>query len=161
DALTFNGTAIPGPVNVDLSAGTSTAEGSTATVSGIEQVFGTAGNDTLTGGDPLHAPGEENGDAEMFRPGAGNDTVTGAEGAGWITIVDYSTSASAVSVTLGNSDNLGTAAGADIGTDTLVNVDRVRGGAGNDVLSGGSYSTTANGNFGEHFRGNAGNDTID
>jgi Ca2+-binding RTX toxin-like protein len=161
DILTFNGTAIPGPVHVDLSAGTSIAASSSATISGIEHVFGTAGDDTFTGGDLLHAPDEENGDAEIFRPSGGNDTITGAAGDGWITIVDYSNAASAVAVTLGNSNHLGTASGADIGTDTLVNVDRVRGGSGADLLTGGSYATTANGNFGEQFRGNAGNDTLD
>jgi Ca2+-binding RTX toxin-like protein len=46
------------------------------------------------------------------------------------------------------------------GTDTLINVDVVRGGAGNDTLTGGSLSRGATGTFFEIFRGNAGNDTI-
>jgi Ca2+-binding RTX toxin-like protein len=159
DILTFSG--ISGAVNVNLAAGTSTASGSSATIFSIEHVFGTSGNDTLIGGDPGHAPMHESGEAEIFRPSGGNDTVSGAAGHGWITVADYSNSASAVTVTLGNSNNLGTASGADIGTDTLINVDRVRGGSGDDLLVGGSYATSANGNFNEHFRGNAGNDTID
>ena len=47
------------------------------------------------------------------------------------------------------------------GTDTLVYVDGLRGGAGDDSLVGGSLSRTQNGTFFEVFRGNAGNDTLD
>jgi Ca2+-binding RTX toxin-like protein len=113
------------------------------------------------------------GQTEFFQPLAGNDTITGMAGRGWGTAVDYSSNSSSqpVSVVLGNSNNLGTALdgfdsdllapGLQPYTDTLINVDLVRGGAGNDSLVGGSYNQGATGIFVEQFRGNAGNDTID
>jgi Ca2+-binding RTX toxin-like protein len=157
-------------VNVNLAAGTSNAAGHIATVSGIEIVTGTAGNDTLAGGDPLHAPGIENGIGEIFRPGAGNDTITGMSGAGWRTVVDYGTgndpnfnnsSSQPIFAVLGNSNNVGFILDGRGGRDTLVEVDEVRGGAGDDTLVGGSYSSSQSGTFFESFRGNAGNDTLD
>ncbi len=48
----------------------------------------------------------------------------------------------------------GTATGANIGSDTLVNIEGVLGSAHNDVLTGGNY-------FFEIFRGNGGDDIID
>ena len=150
-----------GGVNVDLEMQTSTHGTNVATISAIEFVVGTSGNDVFTGGDPLHAPGFETGQAEFFQPLGGNDTITGKAGRGWNTGVDYGTSTAPVTVVLGNSNNIGTASDGFGGTDTLIDVDLVRGGAGNDSLTGGSYSQGASGTFVEQFRGNAGNDTID
>ena len=150
-----------------MATGTSDADASTpgdvATISGIEFVTGNFGNDVFTGGDPLHAPGFESGQTEFFQPLGGNDTITGKAGRGWGAAVDYSSNASSapVTVVLGNSDNLGTASDGFGGTDTLINVDLARGGAGNDSLMGGSYGQGVTGTFVEQFRGNAGNDTID
>jgi Ca2+-binding RTX toxin-like protein len=161
-------------VNVNLALGTSDADpnhgdavnpagGDVATVSSIEFVVGTFGNDVFTGGDLLHAPGLETGQTEFFQPLGGNDTITGMAGRGWNAAVDYATNTSLqpVSVVLGNSDNIGTASDGFGGTDTLIDVDQARGGAGNDLLVGGSYGQGASGVFVEAFRGNAGNDTID
>ena len=160
DTLSFND-GVGGGVNVDLEMQTSTHGTNVATISAIEFVVGTSGNDVFTGGDPLHAPGFETGQAEFFQPLGGNDTITGKAGRGWSTGVDYSTSTAPVTVVLGNSNNIGTASDGFGGTDTLIDVDLVRGGAGNDSLTGGSYSQGASGTFVEQFRGNAGNDTID
>ena len=155
-------------VNVNLETGISDADPvnnpgvHTATISSIEFVVGTFGNDVFTGGDPMHAPSFETGQTEFFQPLGGFDTITGRAGPGWSAAVDYGNSPQPVSVVLGNSNNFGTAFDDGFGfTDTLIDVDYVRGGAGSDSLVGGSYNQGASGVFVEAFRGNAGNDTID
>lgn len=161
-------------VNVNLAMGTSDADpnngdavngpgGDVATISGIESVVGTAGNDVFVGGNPELNPVLSGSVSEFFRPLGGNDTITGEVGMGWSTVVDYSTNSSLqpVTVVLGNGNNIGTASDGFGGFDSLVEVDVVRGGAGNDLLVGGSYGQGASGILVEAFRGNAGNDTID
>ena len=112
------------------------------------------------GGDLTHAPDVlGNNVTESFRPLGGNDAITGATGNGFFTRADYSTNTNlqAVSVNLG----AGTASDGLGGTDTLLRVDQVFGGAGNDTLLGGSQERSANGGFFELLRGNSGADTID
>jgi Ca2+-binding RTX toxin-like protein len=148
------------PVNVNLAAGTATSTSGNLTLKSIEVVIGTAGDDVFLGGDPAHAvDGHGNTVTERFRGLGGDDTITGGAGPGFFTIADYSsnTSNQAVNVNLATglaTDGVG-------GTDTLTNVDGVRGSPGNDTLTGGSLSRSPNGMFFELFRGNAGNDTID
>jgi Ca2+-binding RTX toxin-like protein len=158
-------------VSVNLQTGISDADpsgsdtingalGNVGTVSGIELVVGTAGNDLFVGGDPAHGPDFFGSSVtESFRPVGGNDTITGPMGDGFSVRADYSTNLNTqpVSVNLGTgeaSDGMG-------GTDTLVRVDHVFGGAGNDTLLGGGQERASSGAFFEIFRGNAGNDTID
>jgi Ca2+-binding RTX toxin-like protein len=125
----------------------------------IETVLGTAGDDVFTGGDAAHALDSlGNNITERFRGNAGNDTITGATGAGIFTYADYANNTNTQHVTASLftgvvSDGLG-------GTDTLVNVDGLRGGAGNDLLLGGSLSRSGGGTFFEVLRGNGGNDTL-
>jgi Ca2+-binding RTX toxin-like protein len=148
------------PVNVDLAAGTATSASGNLTLTSIEAVTGTGGNDVFIGGDPAHGlDSHGNTFTERFIGGAGNDTIKGDPTVGFFTLADYSGNGSnqAVNVSLATgaaSDGLG-------GTDTLIDVDSVRGGAGNDVLVGGGPSRSPNGIFFEVFRGNGGNDTID
>jgi Ca2+-binding RTX toxin-like protein len=136
----------------------SSAAGANARLISIESVFGTAGNDVLRGGDVAHAADLlGSGTTENFRPSGGNDIVIGATGNGFLTRVDYANSTSAITVDLGT----GTASDGFGGTDTLVRIDVVYGGSGNDVLNGGGRERLASGAFLEQFRGNAGNDSID
>jgi Ca2+-binding RTX toxin-like protein len=156
--ITYGGTT---GVTVNLATGVSdlnnNAAGADSTLVSIESVFGTAGNDVFTGGDASHAPDSlGNGTTENFRPGGGNDTITGATGNGVFTRVDYGSSTSAVTANLGT----GSASDGFGGTDTLVRVDAVFGGSANDVLNGGGLERSGSGGFFEQFRGNAGNDTI-
>jgi Ca2+-binding RTX toxin-like protein len=152
-------------VDVNLAKGTSDydtndAENPDGTLVSIENVTGTIGNDNFEGGDLTHAPDLlGNGTTESFRPLGGDDTITGASRIGFATRVDYSTNTSlqAVSVNLGT----GTAFDGRGGTDTLVRVDQVFGGLGDDTLLGGGQERSASGGFFELFRGNSGNDTID
>ena len=145
DTLSFND-GVGGGVNVNLATHVSTHGANVATVTAIENVTGTAGDDTLTGGDAIHAPDFlGNSITESFRPLGGNDTITGATGNGFITRVDYSTNTSlqAVSVNLG----AGTASDGQGGADTLMRVDQVFGGSGDDTLLGGSQERGNSGVF--------------
>lgn len=144
-------------VTVNLSTGTGAElhtdlyTYSTDTLTSIENVVGSAFNDTITG----------NSSSNVLTGGAGNDTIDGGTGTD---TADYSTAYNAVKVSLTSK----TASGQ--GTDSLLNIenvtgsrysdsltgntgantlyagsgdDTVHGGAGNDILNGGSGSDTA------------------
>jgi len=168
DRLSFTATGITYGgslgVNVNLATGVSDAGGGNiATISSIEIVIGTAGDDLFTGGDPSHLIPDSLGNTanEVFRPLGGNDTIIGGDPTdGFVTQVQYSTNTSAQPVTV----NLGAGVASDGfgGTDTLVNVSRVIGGAGDDVLIGGSLGRSSpTRTFFEILIGNDGNDTLD
>jgi Ca2+-binding RTX toxin-like protein len=147
------------PVNVNLATGVAASAGGTTKFSSIETVLATGGNDVLIGGDPSHGvDAKGNTISEFFVGRGGDDTITGSPLLGFFTIADYAgnTTKQAVNVNL----STGIALDGVGGTDTLTNVDSVRGGAANDTLVGGSLSRSPNGTFFESFRGNAGNDTI-
>ena len=141
--------------------GSSTRTGDNDTLYNFEGLRGSHYADTLTGGNP-------NNDAfEFFVGNGGNDLIDGGSG---YDRVDYTTSMQGVTVTLGGAGD-GTAsdgvpilngaiqyagtAGAVTGTDTLRNIEAVRGSAFNDTLTGSDIATE------ETFEGRAGNDTID
>jgi Ca2+-binding RTX toxin-like protein len=166
DRLVFDtGFPTASGVDVDLAAGTSDQDRSdpfnpVATLASIELVTGTFFDDSFFGGDATHAAnlfGDRT--TETFRPLGGNDTVTGAPGREFSTRVDYATNSIFEPVHV----NLATGMAFDGwgGMDTLVHVDQVFGGAGDDSILGGSQERSASGAFFELFRGNAGNDTID
>jgi Ca2+-binding RTX toxin-like protein len=140
DMLDYSGNSASQSVSVNLITDrASDGRGGTDTVISMEYVRAGSGNDTLIGCDC---------DNE-FRGGSGADILDG--GAGDLDIADYAnnTSAQAISVNLTTgraSDGFGF-------NDTLVSIEYVRGGSGNDTMIG----SDAN----ERFRGNAGNDTID
>ena len=148
------------PATVNLATGTATnAQGNTTLIS-IETVLGTAGADSFTGGDPSHGvDATGNTTTERFRGNYGNDTITGGAGNNFFATADYANNSATQAVTA----NLATGVVNDGrgGTDTLVNVDGLRGGSGNDVLTGGSLSRSPSGTLFESLRGNAGNDTLD
>jgi Ca2+-binding RTX toxin-like protein len=109
-----------------------------------DSIIGNGGNDTLFG----------LGGFDFLRGGAGDDFLHGGLDDD---TADYSTAGGTVTVTLTDNLNadgfkLGNATGA-AGNDTLVSIERVRGGSGNDLLVGNSSQNT--------LRGNDGNDTID
>jgi Ca2+-binding RTX toxin-like protein len=127
------------------------------TLINIEEVRGSSHDDTLTGSD-------EPGRYESFEGRAGNDTV---DGRGGTDRANYQTSPAGVNVNLA----MGRASDGWGGTDTLRNIEVIRGSeygdtlrgdtganlidgrAGNDVLYGGDGSDT--------LIGGAGNDTLD
>lgn len=113
---------------------------------GIENLVGGSANDTLVG----------NANANSLSGGLGDDTLIGGaglnllDGGAGIDLVDYSSTASAISVTL-----LGAAEGNSIGsdfTDRLRGIENVIGGSGDDLIT-----ADINANF---INGSGGNDTV-
>ena len=168
DTLAYvqNNAATPA-ITVNMATHTVTSAQGTQTIYNIEKIRGTANNDSFTAGAIEHKIDSlGNTTAEIFRGNGGNDIITGVadlvhgtNDIDYRTGADYSnnTSAQAINANLHTglvSDGLG-------GTDTLTWVSMVYGGAGDDVLMGGSLTRGVNGVFWEMFRGNGGNDTLD
>jgi Ca2+-binding RTX toxin-like protein len=126
-------------VNVDLAAGKAfDGYGTVDKLVSIEGVIGSDFDDTLKG---------SSADGELFRGGAGNDTIDGGGGLG--DAVNYNTSPDAVFVHLGNGvadDGFGT-------VDTLIGISAVRGSIHDDWLIG------SDGN--DSLEGLQGNDRLD
>ena len=124
--------------------------GNAETFTGIEQIRGSDFNDILTGGI---------GD-QFFVTTQGTDSVDG--GVGYDT-VNYNGSfgPDSVVIDLGNSTAIGTW-GATTFTDTLTNIEEVRGTAGNDSVTGSAGNDTLQGEGGDDtLNGQGGNDTLD
>lgn len=120
---------------VDLAAGTAQTAFGTSTVTGIEDVIGTARIDQLYG----------NSGRNLLQGGRGDDLI---DGRGSRDTASYQDSVGAVTVDLA----AGTATGTS-GSDTLVSIERVIGSRYDDALYGTALADT--------FAGSAGNDTID
>jgi Ca2+-binding RTX toxin-like protein len=127
-----------GGVTVDLLAGTAIDPFGTDSLVGVRGINGSDQSDILLGSDFN----------DRFRGRQGNDYMDGRGGSD---MVDYAYlgSGQAVSVNLAE----GRANDGQGGTDTLISIEQVRGGSGNDTIIGDG----ANNNF----RGNAGNDLLD
>ncbi|OWJ65403.1 calcium-binding protein [Inquilinus limosus] len=150
-------------VTVSLADGTGhggNAEGDTLTF--IENLIGSQGNDTLIGGT----------DANTLDGGGGNDTLFGVDsndvlrgGAGADHLdggLDIDT-ASYFSGTTGVTVNLatGTGSGGDAQGDTLVSIENLSGSRGNDRLIGAGGANTLQGwNGNDTLQGGAGHDTL-
>jgi Ca2+-binding RTX toxin-like protein len=136
-------------VNVTLGgAGNGSATGDTSvgtdTLISIEGVRGSAFNDTLTGSDAADI-------FESFEGREGNDQI---DGKGGVDRVDYQNSKAGVTVTLANAGAGGTASDGYGGTDTLKNIENVRGSRDfNDNLVGNDSDNL--------LEGLGGNDTLD
>ena len=160
DGNTLTYADLAGPVNINLSGFTgngstghgtvSDSTGGTDTVMNVQFIVGTAGNDTIVGSSALVF--------EQFEGGLGDDTI---DGGAILDVIfgrdsnraNYQNSPSAVTVDL----QLGRATGGN-GTDTLTNINQVRGSAFDDVLRGLDNPSIT---YSEAFEGRAGNDTID
>ena len=156
DTITGNGTTrvsyvdATSAVTVDLNAGTAIGDASVGTdtlVSGVTRVRGSDFGDTLLGSD--------NADFEQFRGEAGNDVIDGRGGTN--DQVDYVNAPTGVTVNLATgvaTDGLG-------GTDTLSNIERIRGSDHNDLLTGDANDNILESRFGtDTLVGGGGNDTL-
>ncbi|QEL21585.1 hypothetical protein FQV39_02550 [Bosea sp. F3-2] len=138
---------------------------------GDDLLDGGEGDDALQGGDGNDRLIGGRGDDFLFG-GAGNDTLVGGEGNDLLDggdgtdTVDYSAEAAGITVDL----STGKANGNGIGRDTLVGIENVIGGAGNDVLIGNDLANTLDGGAGndrivagagDTVLGGAGDDTIE
>jgi len=136
---TTSPTGVNVTLNDTLDGSASDGFGGTDTLRHIEGVRGSAYNDTLTGSDSAAF--------EIFDGRAGNDQINGKGG---IDRVDYTSSIAGVIVNLAT----GTASDGYGGTDTLANIENVRGSRDfNDSLTG----NTAN----NKLEGLGGSDTLD
>lgn len=135
----------PAGVTVNLLAGTAIDNwGDTDTLIGIEHVTGSGHDDTLIG----------SAGSNWFRPGAGDDAVYGNGGDD---VVMYEGDIAAVTADL----QAGTAAGADIGTDTLDGIRNLHTGQGDDIIrmsDTGGYVFARGGD--DTITGGAGDDTV-
>jgi len=156
-----------GAVNVNLFNGTaSDGMGGTDTLINIDAVIGSAGNDVLTGGSTSSQIVAGN-LFEQFEGGLGSDTIDGGNGAD---LVSYEHNMGAVTVTLdsdqdGGNGFSGTAVenGGMMGpsTDTLTNIEQIRGSMFADNLTGSTADNAIQGMGGaDSIDGGAGFDTL-
>ncbi len=131
-SVTLNG-ATPVTVTVDGD--------SSDTISNIENVVGTAFDDTLTG----------DSSDNVFRGGLGNDTITGGGGRD---TADYSDHTGGVSVSLAQDESL---ANSGSETDHLIGITNLIGGSGGDNFSDGEMVFN---DINYRFDGRAGDDTL-
>ena len=140
-------------VVVDLAAGTASGGAGNDTLIHINQLRGSAYNDSLFGTDSSAY-------VEQFEGRAGNDTI---DGRGGIDVARYDNAPVAVLANL----STGVAFDGYGSTDTLINIEGLRGSNFNDWLIGGlaANGTTAIGDPTtdglERFEGDEGDDTID
>ena len=134
-------------VTVNLATGSSSGADGNDRLININQVRGSSFNDVLLGSDNTAL-------TEWFEGRAGNDTI---DGMGGFDGIRYESASAAVNVNLLTgvaTDGLG-------GTDTLLNIEGVRGSNFDDILTGGNPANGSGATDGlEWFMGNAGNDTI-
>ncbi|MEY3202156.1 MAG: hypothetical protein RIR70_1706, partial [Pseudomonadota bacterium] len=145
DVLDFS--AEGAALTIDLAAGRVANQSGQMTVSGFEQVLSGEGADSLSGGDVNES---------LFGAG-GNDTLIGGKGDDTLDggantdLANYSSlgASEALSVTLtgtGSATVVGSANGQS--SDTLVNIEKISGGAGNDTFSGLGNGTSLDGGLG-------------
>ncbi len=127
------------------------------TLRNIENVIGGSGNDTLFG-DAF---------ANTLSGGLGHDTLRGGEGAdtlqggAGIDTADYADKIAAVSVVLAG-DTPATVFVGGIAEDSVAGIENLRGGTGNDSLTGDAAANTLEGGAGDDvLAGLAGADTLD
>ncbi len=158
DTVDYSG--VTAALAVNLTAGTAVGDGNDTTIR-VENVIGGSGNDTIIGNTAVNT---------LFG-GDGNDTLQGADGNDFliggrgddvldggagVDTADYSAVTAALTVDL----VAGTASGD--GSDTLVGIEWVYGGSGNDLLVGNSGVNKLVGGAGDDvLKGGAGNDTLD
>ena len=129
----------------DLLAGGAGNDRLTASA-GNDSLFGGTGNDMVFGGI---------GD-DLLSGGAGNDQLDGGSGNDTASYAD-----ARHDVKISIASNIGFATGSDSGTDTLLNIENVTGGAGRDVITGSNGANVIDGGAGNDkiFAG-VGDDTL-
>lgn len=139
-------------VDLSLTSAQNTGGGGTDTLLNIENLYGTTYADTLTGSSANNMLFGGAGNDTIFGAagddflagGAGNDTLSGGDGDDTVSYDDGDATGVVV--------NLATGVATGHGTDTLISVESVYSGAGDDNLTG-----SAGDNY---LGGGAGNDTI-
>jgi Ca2+-binding RTX toxin-like protein len=122
---------------------------------GNDQVKGGKGKDKLIGGDGDDHVDAGDGDDEIVGgDGAGDDTYIGGDG---VDTVRYTSAVTGITVDL----TVGTATGAEIGSDTLTAIENIIGGQAGDSLTGDDGDNAIDGYTGDDLiEGGDGNDTL-
>lgn len=120
---------------------------------GTDWLYGYAGNDTLRGdaGNDVLEGGDGN---DLLNGESGDDTLNGGNG---IDIAWYSTSTASVTVNL----TTGIATGTEVGNDTLLSIEKVKGGQADDIITGDTQDNVIDGYHGnDTIHGDAGTDRL-
>ena len=133
-------------INLTLTTAQSMGSAGNDILISIEGLIGGSGNDTLTG----------DGNNNILEGGLGNDRLDGGAGldvasfAGLTTGIEINLSGSSMTITTG------------LGTDTLISIEGLIGGSGNDVFRGDAGANSLSGGAGiDYLAGGAGDDTLD
>ena len=145
-------------VNVSLVSGTAISGSQTDTLISIENVMGGTGNDSIAGDANVNSlTGAAGNDILFGSVGGAGDTLDGGTGATSIDTADYSSLTATQSITVslatgntvGNGDfKVSVAGGTGIQTDTLLSIENITGGAGNDVIGGDASANVIQGGDG-------------
>lgn len=150
-------------VNLSLAGAQSTGGAGIDTLVSIETLTGGTGNDVLTGdgqanvlngnlGDDVIDGGAGN---DFINGGGGNDVINGGAGSDTATYASF-TAGVTVALNVTGAQNTGGA-----GIDTLLSIENLVGGSGNDVLTGNDIANILTGGAGnDTLIGNGGGDTL-
>jgi len=163
DTVIYSGLGGAIAVDLSLTGMQETGAGGIDVLDGIENLIGGDFDDLLAGNDQNNELSGGSGN-DMLVGGAGDDQYDGGSDADTIT---YERTTQGVVVNL----LAGTASGAEIGSDTLANIENVIGGSGNDTITGngnanllegrgGNDTLTAIGGNGNILRGGEGDDAL-
>ncbi|MEY4255765.1 MAG: hypothetical protein RLZZ141_992, partial [Pseudomonadota bacterium] len=124
-------------LNLNLTTAQSMGSAGNDTLISIEGLIGGSGNDSLTG----------NSDNNSFEGGAGNDRLDGGDGSD---VASFAGLTAGIEIDLSNFSGTITTS---LGTDTLISIEGLIGGSGNDVLKAGATATYLDGGAGNDFLG--------
>ena len=165
DTATYQDASSGVTVNLSVTAAQAVGGGmGSDTLVSIENLIGSAFNDTLTGGSGSNVfdggAGDDtlNGGSgnDILDGGAGNDTLTGGTGSDTAT---YQDATSGVTVNL--SITTAQAVGGGMGSDILASIENLTGSTFDDTLTGSSGNNVLDGGAGDDaLSGDVGNDTL-
>lgn len=124
-------------LNLTLTTAQSMGSAGNDTLISIEGLIGGSGNDSLTG----------NSDDNVFEGGAGSDRLDGGAG---LDVASFAGLTTGIEIDLSAFSGTITTA---LGTDTLISIEGLIGGSGNDVLKAGATATYLEGGAGNDFLG--------
>ena len=142
-------------INLNLTTAQSMGSAGSDTLISIEGLIGGSGNDTLIGNasDNILDGGAGN---DTLLGGAGNDILIGGtgndrlDGGDGLDVASFADLTTGIEIDLSNFSGTITTA---LGTDTLISIEGLIGGSGNDVLKAGATATYLDGGAGNDFLG--------
>ena len=154
DRVTYASASTAVTVNLATTASQNTGGAGSDTISGFENLTGSAFNDTLTGDANANAIDGGAGN-DVIQGGGGNDTLIGGAG---VDILTYAAATSAITVNLAITAAQNTVGA---GSDTISGFENLTGSNYNDNLMGDANANTINGGNGnDMITGGVGNDIL-